>query len=582
MRNSRAASTRWLSRIAACMALTHNVACAIPDGPAGPATRLPESYFAARAGDVEPDSAPFYYYTRHDRYPLTADPSEFVVATTQPVDELQIQELLKETGVTPTGLRELPQMPNHWLVELRGNSGYAPARAISQRLRASSLISFAEPSYYAGSRDARTWFVNRLVVRFRETVVNESQLQEFMQANKLELERAAVPESSYFNYRFRMPAGLGGRALVVAAVVKDHPLVEWAAVDGISQGSPAFVPTDPYYSLQYHLKSTNFYAAPGGSTRVDINVEGAWDRTKGAGTRIAILDDGAQLNHPDLSHMFPVITVDYFSDAECDGDPWFPAANDVHGTGIAGIIGAAHNSTGVAGIAPAADIVLARITCYTNQPPPPKSYLEATHDEFGNAMTWAAVSLNSHVINFSFGWQSTVQFASITQAVADVETLGRGGKGTVLVAAAGNRSSAAATAPVDYPARLPTVLAVGALKPTGPRADYSNGGPELDLVAPSSLGSMICTGGILTTEKPGTAGCSPPIGPPGEADSYFGFGGTSAAAPQVAAVAALILSRNPSLTAAQVRERLKSTAVPWGGSTWWYGAGKLNASAAVP
>lgn len=129
-----------------------------------------------------------------------------------------------------------------------------------------------------------------------------------------------------------------------------------------------------------------------------------------------------------------------------------------------------------------------------------------------------------------------------------------------------------------YPATLSNVMAVGAINRYGRITDYSPEGPEIDIVSPSGNITDTCTGDVVTLDIFGTGGCDD--GPGGSVDYTSTFSGTSAAAPQVAAAAALVLSREPSLTEAQGRYRLQSKAISWGKSTQ-IGSGKLDIYRAV-
>ena len=103
---------------------------------------------------------------------------------------------------------------------------------------------------------------------------------------------------------------------------------------------------------------------------------------------------------------------------------------------------------------------------------------------------------------------------------------------------------------VSFPASLPSNLAVGASTDWDYRADYSQYGDELDLVAPSSGGFA----GITTTDRRGSEGYNATAGAEGDDTVLLAsaFGGTSSATPVAAGIAALLLSRNPGLTAEQV------------------------------
>jgi subtilisin family serine protease len=131
---------------------------------------------------------------------------------------------------------------------------------------------------------------------------------------------------------------------------------------------------------------------------------------------------------------------------------------------------------------------------------------------------------------------------------------------------------------VAYPAAFPESIAVGASSNYDCRAHYSQFGPQIAFVAPSSAGPLNL--GIETTDRTGSDGYDP--------SNYTStFGGTSSATPLSSGIAALLLSRNPSLTLAQVKAAMQNTADKVGpqayvsGRNDRYGFGRLNASAAL-
>jgi uncharacterized repeat protein (TIGR01451 family) len=134
---------------------------------------------------------------------------------------------------------------------------------------------------------------------------------------------------------------------------------------------------------------------------------------------------------------------------------------------------------------------------------------------------------------------------------------------------------------VGYPANHPLTIAVGASTDFDYRADYSQYGTGLDFIAPSSGAS----GHIYTTDRTGVDGFNTTAGSSGDYTPYFG--GTSASTPLAAGIGALVLSVNPSLTAAEVREILRKTCDRVGGVSYvngwnqFYGYGRVNAAAAV-
>ncbi len=137
---------------------------------------------------------------------------------------------------------------------------------------------------------------------------------------------------------------------------------------------------------------------------------------------------------------------------------------------------------------------------------------------------------------------------------------------------------------VGYPAAFPEAIAVGASTNFDCRAGYSQFGLEVDVVAPSSGGPLNLR--VTTTDRTGTDGYDTDDYLPNESGST-GFGGTSSATPLVSGVAGLMLSRNPELTAQEVRSILQETADQIGPDSYIdgrnnrYGHGRVNASRAL-
>jgi hypothetical protein len=109
-----------------------------------------------------------------------------------------------------------------------------------------------------------------------------------------------------------------------------------------------------------------------------------------------------------------------------------------------------------------------------------------------NAFNYARNTAQVDVISCSWGGGSPS--TSITSAIDNAANNGRNGKGCVVVFCSMNNSQST----VSYPARLPNVIAVGAIQPNGTRATYSNYGSDLDVVAPGSS--------IISTDISGTGG----------------------------------------------------------------------------
>lgn len=287
---------------------------------------------------------------------------------------------------------------------------------------------------------------------------------------------------------------------------------------------------DTNFNLQWGLKNTGQY----GTSGIDINIESAWSITEGDGDIIvAVLDDGVELSHPDLSGN---IVTGYDPISNLGGAPVLNEDN--HGTLVAGVIGAIKdNGIGISGVAPGCKIMPVRVW-YSDF----FSYSAAVA-----GFNWAS-SNGADVINCSWGVGSPCP--SLTSAINTVIGSGRSGKGCVVVFSSGNTESSDYGS-VSYPASLSGVMAVGAIDLDGKRmvcssagSNYnsSNYGTELDVVAPGVF--------IPTTDRSGTLGL--------DSSAYYNyFNCTSSAAPHVAGVAALILSEYPDLTQSQVRRAIE-------------------------
>ncbi|MDF1791213.1 MAG: S8 family serine peptidase [Thalassobaculaceae bacterium] len=289
--------------------------------------------------------------------------------------------------------------------------------------------------------------------------------------------------------------------------------------------------------------------------------------------RIAILDEGVDTRHPDLS---PALVGTY--DGIDDDTYQEPNSWDSHGTACAGIAGAAHNAIGIKGIAGGCGIIAVRIarSMYVENR---ARYLWMTDNaSIARAIDWAWRN-GADVLSNS--WGGGLPSTLIERAITDARTKGRNGLGAVVVCAAGNDGGAP-----SFPSSLSDVLTVGATNQydepkTRQSADgenwASNQGPAVDIAAPGVL--------IATTDNIDRDGRNRS---PGSAGNYVtDFNGTSSATPMVAGAAALVLSADPSLTEVEVRDILRHSADKVGTVTYqdghnpMMGYGRLNLRRAV-
>ena len=330
-----------------------------------------------------------------------------------------------------------------------------------------------------------------------------------------------------------------GDVATLLGTIRQNAKVENA--EPLMRFSASFVPNDPAYEKQCNLKM--------------INMPRAWDRVKGKGVVVAVLDTGVAYEDHDDFRQVPDLRGTKFVEGY-DFVNKDRHANDDHGHGthVAGTIAqATNNGEGVAGVAFEAAIMPVKVLDH---------FGGGTSADIADAIRWAA-DHGANVINMSLGGGG--RSAVMEKAVEYARK-----KGVVVVCAAGNGGRGI----VEYPAAYPGSVAVAAVGPTGSRAPYSSWGKELDIAAPGGDKSQGEEAGIIQNT----------IDPQDVSHAvYASYQGTSMATPHVAGLAALLFSagaKNPD----QVEKALFASAHPPKGATGWtdqYGHGVIDAEAAL-
>jgi subtilisin family serine protease len=354
----------------------------------------------------------------------------------------------------------------------------------------------------------------------------------------------------------------------MGAILSGCHVVESGTVDENGSNSIAFVQDnttlppssqEPYFYQQWYIdKSADLSTREYIDQDAGIHTHNLLDTYSGKGVKIAIIDDGVDVNHEDLRGAFIALydsstkTTDVYN------------ADDGHGTSVAGIIAARSNGVGIRGIASRAEVIFLK-------------YKELMSDAETIELFNKAEEFGADIINCSWGTYDVSD--AVKAKIVDLANNGRNGKGTLIVFAVGNDD-------IDLDAEndessIEEVIAVGATDEENLRARYSNYGSSLDVMAPG--GYYV---GLTTTDNRGYSGYA-------DGDYVFynsskSFIGTSAAAPVVSGVLAILLEKYPDLTREEVFALLKRTSDKVGtenieynadGFNQYYGYGKINLSA---
>ena len=367
--------------------------------------------------------------------------------------------------------------------------------------------------------------------------------------------------------------------LKVAHFLQQISLVKHAEpdMDALMEEYDFVQPTDDLLSHQWHLKNEGKVVDVNWSLKrgADAKVINAWQRIGSMGSEqisIAVIDNGFDLTHPDLKDkVFQPYDLFTKTDDIEQGDPRF-----THGTPCASVALSASNGSGIVGVAPNAKFTPVSGTSFS---------LRTTEDMFDYC-----VRKDIDVVSCSWGTTDSAFTLSPMkeEAIAHAARNGRKGKGCVILFAVGNDDLDF----VSFYAAHPDVIAVAACTSKDEHADYSNRGREVSVCAPSN-GDWPITAARAWWDE----GVSWEVGAfrywrdgkeRGSPGKYKHFGGTSSACPLVAGVCALILSVNPELTAAQVKDILQKTCDKIGhpseyvnGHSVKYGHGRVNADKAV-
>ncbi len=438
-----------------------------------------------------------YYYYRGEKIPVIEDTTKTAVVTLKSTEsELQTYAMTTET---PTAIK--------------GDSNYRisfyESSLSSGVINRNSIISQSSSIFlpcYKSENGVDLQMTNYLNVKLKQAT-DYATLLSLAERYSLEI----VEQDMYMPlwYTLSITPQTECSTLEAANAIFETGLVAASSPD--FSGGWKLNTNDPYFGSQWGLNNNNM-----GYSNIDISIEGAWNYVLGSDIKVAVIDTGTYLSHPDLvDNIFCSFDAEtntspclyYFGNIGESESGKYPAQ---HGTHVAGIVAAKKdNNILISGVAPSANLIPVSVNFLNG--------ININH-KLALAINWA-VANGAEILNCSWGGGSQNDY--IDDAINNALSNGRNGKGCIVVFSTGNDYSS-----VNYPANSnDKILSVGDITSYGERAEYSNYGNEIDVVAPGS--------NIYSTLPTNVAGY---------------MSGTSMAAPHVSGLAALILSVNPNFS----------------------------------
>ncbi|MEO0776446.1 MAG: S8 family serine peptidase [Bacteroidota bacterium] len=458
-------------------------------------------------------------------------------------DVIQLDRDQSISSLRPVAGTSVSEGRDWAILQLRQSLGFKDYLNRVEGLKSESTVNWASPFFKLGDDDM-VGLSQYFYVKLRQKE-DLQLLREQCKGNGAQI----VGQNKYMPLWYTLQVDQRGdkNALDLANLFYESGLFEFSE-PSLMVGNFGLSANDPLFADQWGLEHTG---QNGWTTGTDMRACDAWETTQGSREIVvAVLDDGIELNHPDLvQNIWPQSynTITASSPSSVYGG---------HGTACGGIVAAARdNNRGVSGIAPNVRLMSISHTL---------TFTPNVRQELADGINWAWMN-GADVISNSWG-SNALSSAFIDNAITAALNSGRGGLGTVVVFAAGNSNSS-----VIYPASSNAdIVAVAAMSPCAERKSPtscdlelwgSSFGSQIDVMAPGVK--------ISTTDRQGTAGYDP-------GDYTPDFNGTSSACPAVAGIAGLILSINSCLDHDEVEDMLEENARKVGGYAYATTAGRPN------
>jgi len=381
-----------------------------------------------------------YYYYQGKKIYLTEKTDIIFVKLFNDTDTKSLVALLRSDESLKQNILDEDNINLHLILEAKEGTGFASESLLKYRenpsVKSAHLMLVYENNLLVGLMD-------EFLLKLKPTT-QFLQLQNLMSENGCEVARANPFVENQFVIAVSKTSNLN--AMQMANLFYETELFEFSTPNFAILN--ALNSNDPYFKYQWALENKTHKP-------VDIKIEQAWNITPGnPSTRIALLDLGVDLNHPDLtSNLFlPGHDETGYNTGGAPYTVW-----DNHGTACAGIICAVKdNEIGIAGVAPCCKLIPVKIFFNVD------NYTFSISEWIANGIRWAYLNGASVISN---SWSSTND-DDITNAINEAVTDGRSGKGCVILFSSGNTNKDT----VNYPARLPNVISVGAIDKCGIRS----------------------------------------------------------------------------------------------------------------
>jgi subtilisin family serine protease len=392
-----------------------------------------------------------YYFSGSEKTPLWRHPDQFVINVdgTTSIDDAFAALLRADAALANYDIARRFGATTFAISARPGIAGEIDSTTLSRV----SGIDWATPLFQYGENGSWLAVNDEVIVALKDGVAPK----DFFGAEFASWRRLAGTNDQFVA---TLAEGAGAVTLGAANRLHQDPRVQWAMPNGYADFQADFTPSDPQYSSQWHLNNTG---QTGAKVDADSDLSEAWDATQGnAGVVIAVIDDGVQVNHPDLNIWVNPGEI-AGNGLDDDGNGWIDDVNgwnfvedanpandnnpnpahslDNHGTAVAGVAAAAGNAVGVSGTARNARILPVKVSqggvFASYDRIAEATYYAAGRTEDGNS-TWKAAD----ILNMSFGANGgTTSVPVLDEAIEWATDDGRGGLGATVIASAGNAAS---------------------------------------------------------------------------------------------------------------------------------------------